>query len=165
MGKRTVREGRVLDVLLAAYQETVDGDVWVTSVMGALRGLFTAGRTATWFEYRSHHESDGLHLDATLHPQVLGDDCELATWTRARESLPPSMLTKLFGRTAVGTASVTGGAGAQTSTNPAWRKMWREPVVDSFGMVTCDTDGSGVCVSVGLDRLTALSAREKALLE
>lgn len=165
MGTRTVREGRVLDVLLAAYQETVDGDVWVTSVMRAVRDLFTAGRTTTWFEYRSHHESDGLHLDATLRPQVLGDDCEVATWTRARESLPPSMLTKLFGRTVVGTASVMGAGGAQPSANPAWRKIWREPVVDSFGMVTRDTDGSGVCVSVGLDRVTALSAREKALLE
>ncbi|HEX7665902.1 MAG TPA: helix-turn-helix transcriptional regulator [Polyangiaceae bacterium] len=160
-----MREGRVLDILLAAYRENVDVAAWTSGVMTSLRDALSPGRTTTWFEYKSHVVPDGILLDETLRPVVIGDECEVGTWMRARETLSPALLKKLFGRTLVGTASVTTGSGAQTAKHPAWRKIWREPIVDSFGMVTRDTDGSGVCISVGLDRVTALSARERALLE
>ena len=160
-----LNDALVIDVLTAIYRTDGSYEEWRRNIMQAILDLHPRARTATWFEYDWHFESNGLSLDRLYSTEVIGEDAAVETWLRAREKVPAPLRSRLFGRSWAATASQASSLGEQTRFSPAWPELWRDSIVDSFGIVGADPAGEGVCASVGLLELRSLSVRELRLLE
>lgn len=155
----------LLDLVEAAYDSEASGQAWVRALLKHGARIVPGARTSTWFEYAWSHRPEGLALDACSSDYVRGPDAAKRTWLEARRRLDPRILARLFGRTTAGTASQLGARGVAPASVPGWRAMWREPVVDSMGLVSAGPDGRGMCLSIGLFALASLGRRETTLLE
>ncbi len=159
-----LRDDQVIAVLRAVYGAAPSFAAWRDRLMNAVRGMHDGARSCTWFEYDWSFADDGLALDALHSSVVRGPDVARDSWLVARQKVPAPLRLALFGRTGAATASQGSGLGNEVRRAPAWRELWREPVVDSFGMVAVDPRGHGACVSVGLPEVRAYAPRERRIL-
>ena len=163
---RSLNDERIADVLAAVYRTDGTYEAWRRDVMRSLLSLNPGAATCTWFEYDWHFEEDGgLVFDSIHSPKVIGKHAAIDTWLDARQKISPHFLAKLFGRTGAGTSIRAAKGGDMVRLTTAWKELWREPIVDSLGVVAAEPTGRGICASVGLPEVRPLSERHLRMME
>jgi DNA-binding CsgD family transcriptional regulator len=161
-----LKDELIVDLLAAVYRTDGTYEAWRKSVMKLLIRMNPASETCTWFEYDWHFDdAGGLIFDSIHSSEVIGNHAAADTWLGARQKISPQFMANLFGRTGAGTAMQRSSGQKIRGLSSAWRELWREPIVDSVGIVAADLAGRGVCASVGLPEQRALSERQIRLLE
>ncbi len=162
-----LKDELIVDLLAATYCTDGTYEAWRRDIMKLLLRINPGAETCTWFEYDWHFEEDGgLVFDSIHSAKVIGKHAAVETWLGARQKIPPQLLARLFGRTGAGTAMMHASPELDmVRLNAAWKELWREPIVDSVGVVAADPGGRGACASIGLPERRALTERQIALLE
>ncbi len=157
-----VDHAAVLDLLEASYGGDRDEDDWVLEVLRATIAM-TESRSGAFFRFSSAYQGGGFRLRRAGDMRMVGPD---PAWNSATlDSIVNAPAAEVaFGRTHGATFSQVSGMGANLPTVPGWRDCWKEPVVDSLGLVSRDARGDGFVASVALDETQSASAREARFL-
>jgi DNA-binding CsgD family transcriptional regulator len=157
-----VDHAAILDLLEASYGGDEDEEAWILRVLCATITM-AGSRSGAFFRFSSAYEGGHLRLHRAGDMRMVGPD---PLWTGASlDVLVNAPRTEVaFGRTHAATFSQDSGLGASLPTVPGFRDCWKEPVVDSLGLVSRDTHGDGFVACVGLDETQSASAREARFL-
>jgi DNA-binding CsgD family transcriptional regulator len=148
----------VIDFVDTSYDLALEESDWIERLMSILM-LGADTNSCGFFRFRSGYRSDGSFW---LRPDGVCSVGPAAANTSSTVAAIAEFPTaeRLFGRS-LGTSMSSGsGLGATLSSVQGFRACWREPIIDVLGLVGRDADGSGACISVGLDRLCHPSPRQ-----
>jgi len=156
--------GTLRDLLDAAYDAAPDPLVWSKRAVQALMTL-TSARTGAAFRFTSGYEEDTFRVRSMDAGAAIGNSgAWLSAALGATMHAPREMTGMLLGHTHGSTASSVTRLGARLADTPGWSDCWPGGVVDSMGLVARDPNGDGFVVTVGLDRVSVLNAREERFL-
>lgn len=147
-----VEEAGVVELIDAAYDMEADEQLWLERVLGALMTIAGSG-SAAFFLLQTSYRADG-----SFRQRLCGDVAFVGpdpVWSPATiDAINGAPFAEtMFGRTQATTVSQATGLGARVPDLPIWRDCWREPVVDSLGLVARGTDGHGFCACADWCRL------------
>jgi DNA-binding CsgD family transcriptional regulator len=151
----------LIDLLDAAYHHR--GLEWIDVTLSTL--IEMAGqRSGAFLRYTTGYDGGRLRITSLSDLTIIGPDA--VPWTEATidvvERAP--FAETVFGQTIGSTLSQLTGLGDAVPKQPAFRQLWKEPVVDLLGITSHDASGHGLQFVVALDQTHGTSARERRLL-
>lgn len=157
-----VDHAALVDLVDASYANEDDRESSVVRTLGVVMSMVSA-RSGAFIRFRVGYDAGAFGLRDAGDIRLIGPDhCWSPATVQAILDTPGSE--GPFGRTQGGTCSQLSGLGSSLAGLPSRRTCWKEPVVDSLGVVSVDARGSGIAACAALDETRSLPSREARLL-
>jgi DNA-binding CsgD family transcriptional regulator len=126
-------------------------------------GAMTGARGGVVFRFKAGYDDGTFRIRAATDLRMIGRGPRRRENAAALVRDAPAA-EAAFGRTHGSTFSEIAGAPQGCAHIPIWRESWNDPVIDSLGLISLDAAGSGLVLSVGLERPWSTTPREQRLL-